>query len=121
MRQPVTDYYPFFGQNGSGHLQGFFPEANPQPYFDGQLMDVTAPLYAMSHPIVLSAGTIGSFFNTATAAPRGATPAALDSAASAMNLIDATPSTGRRPAARPGAAGPAAHGPALPVRPGQLG
>ena len=94
MRQPVTDYYPFFGQNGSGHLQGFFPEANPQPYFDGQLMDVTAPLYAMSHPIVLSAGTIGSFFNTATAAPRGATPAALDSAASAMNLIDATPSPG---------------------------
>lgn len=42
MKQPVTNYYPFFGDNGSGRLQGFFPEANPEPYFDGQLMDVTA-------------------------------------------------------------------------------
>jgi hypothetical protein len=91
MNQPVTNYYPTFGDNGSGSLQGFSPEANPKPYFDGQLTDVNEPLSALSHPIVLSASTIGSFFDTATAAPRGATPAALDSAASAKNLIDATP------------------------------
>jgi hypothetical protein len=91
MNQPVTFYYPYFGNNGSGSLEGFFPEADPKPYFEGQLQDFSAPLYAMAHPLTLSAGVIGSFFDTATAAPRGTGPAALDSADAAVNLIDATP------------------------------
>lgn len=67
MKQPVTNYYPFFGDDGSGRLQGFFPEANPEPYFDGQLMDVTARyLFDLANSADNPGGsTITTLFNSA--------------------------------------------------------
>jgi hypothetical protein len=91
MDRPVTQFYPTFGSNGSGSLQGFMPIAAPKPYFDGKLLDYSAPLYAMSHPLIMPPNVVGSFFDAATAAPRGTDAAAYDSAMAAMHLIDATP------------------------------
>lgn len=96
MNRPVTQFYPVFGDNGSGSLQGFMPIAAPKAYFDGKPIDFSAPLYGTSHPLTISPQVVGNFFDTATGAPRGTSPAAYNCALAAIHLIGAAPSpTGR--------------------------
>jgi hypothetical protein len=89
MTRPVTQFEPVF--TGNGTLQGFMPLAAPTAYSDGKPIDFSEPLYATSHPLTIPPQVIGQFFSTATAAPRGASTVAYDSALAAIHLVGATP------------------------------
>jgi hypothetical protein len=92
MLRPTTEYYPNLGPDGLGALRGFYPDPVPTSYGpDGQPTDFNVPLDAQFHPVTISPGVIGNFFNAATSAPRGYNTAAYESAQSAMNIIDGTP------------------------------
>jgi len=89
MNSPTTSYTPLFSSNGN--LEGFMNSVMPVQYQNGTPVNFNEPLYAGAHPVTLSSGVIGSFFNAATSAPRGTLQPAKDSANAAKNIIDSTP------------------------------
>ena len=99
MTAPNTTHYQVFGSDGK--LVGFAPDTLPVQFAHGQPLDYSGPIHAGAFAVPLSPNVVASFFNAATAAPRGTDAAAYESANAAMNLIQATPppSTASLPAA----------------------